>query len=64
MADGLAEAACRAVEVLHGPHELDLLEAASACWVKDHKTVQVSHRLVPEPPVIDDVACPHIMTPS
>ena len=32
---------CCAVEELHGPHELELLEAASACWVVETKTVQV-----------------------
>ena len=64
MADSLAEAACCAVEVLHGPNELELLEAASACWVKDHKTVQVAQLISVEPPVIGDMACPQIITLS
>ena len=42
MIDGLAKAACHAVEILHGPHELEILEAAAACWVKDQKMVQVT----------------------
>jgi len=37
----MADAPCCAVEDLHGPHELELLEAAAACWIKDKKIVQV-----------------------